>query len=234
MGAKPTHPEVLDWLAAELIDSGWSLKHIHRLILTSATYQQSSAPQAECLAADASSALLWRFPPRRLEAEAIRDSILAVTRRLDPAMYGPGYLLFVPNSNYARNWIAKDDFESGDFRRMVYALKLRMEHDAVFGAFDCPDAGQIMPARARSTTPLQALSLLNSPFIGDQAAALAARASVTAPDDLAAQVSSVFELALNRPPSDEERSAASELARRFGLTAVARAVFNSNEFLFIP
>ena len=229
MGAPPTHPELLDWLAAELIDSGWSLKHIHRLILTSATYQQSNPPRPECLAVDASTSLLWRFPPRRMEAEAIRDSIIAVSGQLDPAMYGPGYLMFEPNSNYARNWIAKDEFGPGDFRRMVYALKLRMENDAVFGAFDCPDAGQVMPARSRSTTPLQALNLLNSTFIANQAAALTEHVSG---ED--APIDALFLRTLARLPDEEERQAAADLANSFGYTAVARALLNSNEFLFIP
>ncbi len=230
MGAPPTHPELLDWLAAELIDSGWSLKHIHRLILTSATYQQSNTPRPDCMAVDATSSLLWRFPPRRLEAEAIRDSIIAVSGRLDPAMYGPGYLMFEPNSNYARNWVAKDEFGPGDFRRMVYALKLRMENDAVFGAFDCPDAGQVMPARSRSTTPLQALNLLNSSFISEQAATLARQSNTDQGDGIVA----MFRLTLARDPDAVEREAAETLAGRYGLDAVARALFNSNEFLFIP
>ena len=82
-------------------------------------------------------------------------------------MYGPGFLLFVPNSNYARNWIAKDEFEPKDMRRMVYTMRIRMEQDSVFGAFDCPDGGQAAPNRSRSTTPIQALNLYNSGFMGD-------------------------------------------------------------------
>jgi hypothetical protein len=234
MGARPTHPELLDWLAAELIESGWSLKHIHRLILNSATYRQSSAPRAECLEADAGTELLWRFPPRRVEAEVIRDSILAVSGNLEPDMYGQGYMLFHPNDNYSRNWIAKDEFGPGEFRRMIYALKLRMKDDAVFSAFDCPDAGQIMPARPRSTTPIQALNLLNSPFVAEQAEALAARVQRDAGDDTVQQVAEVFRLAFGREPDAEEAQAARELVAAQGLAALARGVFNANEFLFLP
>ncbi len=88
-GVAPTHPELLDWMARELMDNGWSLKHVHRLILTSSTYQQSSQPREDALQADAATEWWWRFPPRRLEAEPIRDSILSVTGVLDTRMYGP-------------------------------------------------------------------------------------------------------------------------------------------------
>ena len=234
MGARPTHPELLDWLAAELNESGWSLKQIHRLILNSATYRQSSAPRAECLTADAGTSLLWRFPPRRVEAEVIRDSILAVSGNLEPDMYGPGFMLFHPNDNYSRNWIAKDEFGPGEFRRMIYALKLRMKDDAVFSAFDCPDAGQIMPARPRSTTPIQALNLLNSPFVAEQAEALAARLRRDVGDDPERQVDRLFRLAFGRGPDVEEAEGARELVAAQGLAALARGVFNANEFLFLP
>src|SRR5690606_23952124 len=146
-------------------------------------YQQSSTPTSMALAKDKDCALLWRFPPRRLEAEVIRDNILWVSGVLDERMTGPGFMLFHPNSNYSRNWIAKDEFGPAEFRRMIYALKLRMEHDAVFSAFDCPDGGQIAPKRPRSTTPIQALNLFNSDFILQQAGLLAARVRQEAGDD---------------------------------------------------
>ena len=165
MGFRPTHPELLDWLAMEFMANGWSVKHMHRVILRSKTYRQASLPRKDGLAKDAGSELLWRFPPRRLEAEAIRDNALLLAGALDRKMYGPGFLLFVPNSNYARNWIAKDDFETKDMRRMIYTMRIRMEQDSVFGAFDCPDGGQAAPNRSRSTTPIQALNLYNSTFM---------------------------------------------------------------------
>ncbi len=124
-------------------------------------------------------------------------------------MYGPGFLLFEPNANYARNWIAKDDFSPVDYRRMVYALKLRMEHDAVFGAFDCPDAGQVMPARGRSTTPIQALNLYNSGFLMDQANRFAERVKAAAgSDDPAALPTRPFSSRSDAPairPSERRR-----------------------------
>ncbi|MCB1206279.1 MAG: DUF1553 domain-containing protein, partial [Verrucomicrobiae bacterium] len=234
MGFRPTHPELLDWLASELIEHGWSLKHLHRLILTSKTYRQSSAPRPEALEADAGSELLWRFPPRRLEAEAIRDNILLVSGALDSRMYGPGFLLFEPNSNYSRNWIAKDEFGDGDYRRMIYSLKLRMEQDAVFGAFDCPDAGQVMPSRSRSTTPIQALNLYNSGFLVDQANRFAKRVSGEAKsEDPAVLADQAFLLAFGRTCDATEREEAAYLTKEHGLASLCRALLNSNEFLFL-
>jgi hypothetical protein len=234
MGFRPSHPGLLDWLAAELVEHGWSLKHLHRLILTSKTYRQSSAPRSEALAADAGSELLWRFPPRRLEAESIRDNILLVSGALDKRMYGPGFLLFEPNANYARNWIAKDDFSPVDYRRMVYAMKLRMEHDAIFGAFDCPDAGQVMPARGRSTTPIQALNLYNSGFLLDQAGRFAERVQAKAgTDDPARLADEAFLLAFGRTCDPTEREEAAYLTKQHGLVSLCRALLNSNEFLFL-
>jgi len=234
MSRPPSHPELLDWLAAELVDSGWSLKQLHRSILLSQTYQQSSTPHSDGMTRDAGNVLLWRYPTRRLEAEAIRDSMLAVSGDLDPRMGGPGFLLFEPNANYSRNWVAKNEFGPAEARRMVYALKLRMEGDAVFGAFDCPDAGQIMPARPRSTTPIQALNLLNSPFVLDTADHLAGHARDSAGDDVATQVDWLFRRVFGRSATPREFAAASAVAGAHGTPALARALLNSNEFLFIP
>ncbi len=239
MGFKPTHPALLDWLASEFLSPTdgappYSIKHIHRLILLSSTYQQSSAPRQDAIAKDRDAALLWRFPPRRLEAEAIRDNILLVSGLLDKSMYGPGFMVFQPNSNYSRNWVAKDDFGPAEFRRMVYALDLRMEQDAVFGAFDCPDGGQTAPKRTRSTTPIQALNLFNSNFIEQQSALFAKRVTEEVGDDAKRQVGRVFQLALLRQPSDDELTDAAALVNEHGLPSLCRAMFNSSEFLFMP
>ncbi len=234
MGFRPSHPELLDWLAASLVRNGWSLKAVHRLIVRSNTYRQSSAPNPLSLAADANAELLWRFPPRRLEMEPIRDSILAVSGSLDLTMGGPGFMVFKPNDNYVRVYDAKEEWGPGEWRRMIYAHRVRMAQDGVFGAFDCPDAGQPTPRRSRSTTALQSLNLLNSNFIKQQSELLAARAKERASEDLAAQVAEMFGLVLAREPSPVEHSASLEVARQFGAAAVARALFNSNEFLFLP
>ena len=232
MGAPPTHPELLDWLAAELIEQKGSLKSILKLILTSDAFCQASTPNSDGLAVDAQAHFLWRFPPRRLEGELIRDRILAASNQLDLKIGGPGFLLFVPNDNYARNWVAKDEFGPADFRRMIYATKLRMEHDAIFGSFDIPDAGQVCPSRSQSTTPIQSMNLFNSEFVWQQARQLA--------DDIGAknvgipaQIGSLFRRVLLRDPDAEEVIAARALVDQHGLASLARALFNTNEFLFI-
>jgi hypothetical protein len=232
-GGKPSHPELLDWLASELVANKWSLKHIHRLIMTSATYKQSSGSRADGAAKDAQSRLLWRYPPRRLEAEPLRDAILAVSGKLDLTPGGPGFDLFEPNNNYVRVYSPKKEFGPAEFRRMVYQFKPRMQLDDTFGVFDCPDAGQIAPKRNVSITPLQALNLMNSNFVLQQARFFAERVERDAGKDAAAQVRRAFVLAFQRAPSAKEQTAAVALVQAHGLPALCRALFNANEFLFV-
>ena len=237
-GTRPSHPELLDWLAAELVTpSGpakpWTLKAIHKLMVTSEAYRQSSATSSEGLAKDAQAKLLWRFPPRRLEAEAIRDGVLFVTGKLDLTPGGPGFDLFEPNGNYVRVFTPKKSFGPAEFRRMIYQTKHRMQLDDTFGAFDCPDGGQIAPKRNSSTTPLQALNLLNAPFLVEQAKFLADRATSDAGKDPEVQVRRVFALAFQRPPSTKELEGALQLVKEHGLPALCRAVLNANEFLMV-
>lgn len=232
-GARPSHPALLDWLAADFVGHQWSLKHVHRLIVTSATYRQESQPEPAALAVDAGARLLWRFPPRRLEAEAIRDSILAVSGNLDPRMGGPGWSPFEPNDNYVRVYTPRQHFGPDECRRMVYAVNVRQRPDGVFGAFDCPDGGQIAPKRTRSTTPLQALNLLNSPFLLDQAAVLAERLEREAGAAPAAQVRRAFALLFNRAPDPDELRRGVAFIDHTGLKWFCRALFNANEFLYL-
>ncbi|HWN94202.1 MAG TPA: DUF1553 domain-containing protein, partial [Methylomirabilota bacterium] len=231
-GARPTHPELLDWLAAEFIEQGWSLKHIHRLILNSATYRQASDSRKDGLAVDANSRLLWRYPPRRLEAEPIRDSILAVSGQLDLRMGGPGFNFFEANDNYVRVYAPRREWAPDTFRRMIYGTVIRQRPDGVFGAFDCPDGGQIAPKRGRSTTPLQAFNLLNSSFIMQQAGFLAVRLEKEAGHDSKAQVRRAFALAFQREPEREETRAATKLIGEEGLQIFCRALLNANEFIY--
>ena len=232
-GARPTHPELLDWLAGEFIARGWSVKQMQRLIVTSAAYRQSSAPNPKAATLDASDRLLWRFPPHRLEAEPLRDTILAVSGKLDLRMGGPGFDLFDANTNYVKVYATKTKFTPGDFRRMIYQNKPRGELDTLFGAFDCPDAGQIQPKRNASTTPLQALNLLNSEFIIEQSRFLAERLQRDAGDDCPAQIRRAFQLALNRDPNADEIAAAQKLIAEHGLLIFCRALFNANEFITV-
>ena len=239
-GARPTHPELLDWLAAELMHptsspstQPWSLKHIHRLIVLSATYRQSSRFREDAGALDASSRLLWRFPPRRLEAEAMRDTILEVAGALDHRMGGPGWSPFEPNENYVRVYAPKSRFDRADFRRMVYATVVRQRPEGVFGVFDCPDGGQIAPKRTRSTTPLQALNLLNSGFMMQAAELLARRLESDAGTNPEKQVDRAFALAFGRSPGSEEKSHSAQFIRENGLELFCRAVLNANEFSYL-
>lgn len=233
MGTRPVNPQLLDWLAGELMRQGWSMKAMHRLILASETYQQSSAPVATALAVDADASLLWRFPPRRLEAEVIRDSILAVSGVLDLTMGGPGWDSFEPDNSYVHIYVPKEQFGPAEFRRMIYQWKPRKEQDVTFGVFDCPDATQATAKRNRSTTPLQALALLNSPFMQEQAETFSARLAKDAGEDPAAKVARAFALCFGRAPSAEEAAAAGRFVAEDGPVNFCRALLNANEFLYL-
>lgn len=232
-GTLPTHPELLDFLASELIDHDWSLKHIHRLIMESATYQQSSQPRKEAVAVDASARYLWRFPPRRLEAEVIRDSILQVSGSLDTRMGGTGFPGFEVQAENVRHYFPIKEFGPQHWRRMVYMTKVRQEKDAVFGVFDCPDASQVVDKRSRSTTPLQALNLFNSTFVLQQCEILAEQLEEEFSDDVAAQVRQVLHRAFGRIPDEIEIDEAAEFVKEEGLVQFCRAIFNANEFVFV-
>ena len=232
-GVAPTHPELLDWLAMELMQHNWSLKHVHRLILNSATYRQSSQPREDALQADADTQWWWRFPPRRLEAEPIRDSILAVTGALDNRMYGPGFSGFEVELENVRHYFPKKTYGPEDWRRMIYMTKVRLEKESVFGVFDCPDAATSVPKRSRSTTPLQALNLFNSPFMLQQAQLLADRLKRECGDDTSQQIVRAFWLCYGREPSTADLSDSKDFIAAEGITAFCRAMLNSNEFVFI-
>jgi hypothetical protein len=235
-GGVPSHPELLDWLASELVKPAnpadrWRLKHLHRLIVTSRAYRQASVGRPEALAVDAGSRLLWRYPPRRLEAEPLRDAILAVSGSLDTRMGGPGFDLFEPNGNYVKVYVTKTAFTPAEFRRMVYQAKPRAELDSFFGAFDCPDAGQAQPARTASTTPLQALNLLNGEFLLDQADRFASRVAQEAGTDPARQVSRAMLLAFGRDATPDEIAAGTALVTAHGLPILCRSLYNASEFI---
>ncbi|MEM7478308.1 MAG: DUF1553 domain-containing protein, partial [Planctomycetota bacterium] len=233
-GVPPTHPELLDWLATELIKNEWSLKHIHRLLLQSQTWQQDSRPNKNALLVDAESRYLWRFPPRRLEAEVIRDSILRASGVLSLEQQGgPGFSAFAVDMENVRHYHPKETYGPQDWRRMIYMTKVRQEKDQVFGAFDCPDASMVVPKRSRSTTPLQALNLLNSSFVMQQAEILAERLS-TETTTRATQIKRAWEFCFQRPPTKSELQESLLFIQQEGWVQFARALLNSNEFVFIP
>lgn len=233
MGTKPSHPHLLDWLAQEFINSGWSVKHMHRLLVLSATYRQSTQHQLDGARKDADVRLLWRYPTRRMTAESIRDSILAASGKLNFKTGGPGYNLFKQRGGLS-GFTPIESFRGDGLRRMIYAHKVRRERDAVFGAFDCPDAGQSTARRIESTTPIQALNLFNSKFVIEQASAFAKRIQASAGEDIKEQVRQVYLLALSRAPSVEELAEFEPVVQDHGLDVLCRAIFNSNEFLFFP
>jgi len=232
-GSRPTHPELLDWLARQLIAEGWSLKTLHRRIVTSATYRQRSTPEDAEMKIDPASRFLWRFPPRRLDAEAIRDSMLAVSGQLDPQRGGEGVNGFTRKAPLDQ-WKPRPVPPPGANRRAIYHTRIRGADDVMFTTFDVPDCGQVKDKRSRSTTPLQALNLLNGPFTLERSRAMAERLRREAGPHLPQQLGLAFELALSRPPTPSERSAATAAAAAAGLEAVCRALFNTNEFLFVP
>jgi hypothetical protein len=242
-GSQPSHPELLDWLTGEFIKHGWSIKHLHRLIMSSATYQQASVQRAatgedaanvvEPKLVDSGNRLLWHFASRRLEAEAIRDCILFASGQLNLKMGGPGFDFFKTRGGLS-GFPPVEKFTANEFRRMIYAHKVRMEPVPVFGAFDCPDAGLPTPRRSQSTTAIQALNLFNSPFVIDQADQFAKRVMQEAPGSVAEQIDLTFQIALGRLPDAHERNVVADSVRLHGLSTLCRALFNSSEFLFIP
>lgn len=233
-GQLPSHPELLDWLAAGFVEEGWSLKRLHRRIVLSATYRQSGSrlnPGAQ--ARDRDNRLLWAYPGRRVEAEALRDAMLWVSGRLNLEMGGRGFDLF-NNRGGLTGFKPVESFSGSGLKRMVYAHKVRREPEAVFGAFDCPDAGQSTARRRESTTPIQALNLFNSRFTLEAADWFAARVRREAGTGVEEQIAHAYRLAFGRQPHPEEVGMALPVVREHGLSVLCRALFNANEFLFIP
>ena len=238
-GASPTHPELLDWLAAEFVaptvskGKPWSMKSTIRLLVTSQAFRQSSHPTPEGMNADAGSTLLWRFPPKRVEAEVIRDSILQAAGTLDRTIGGRGYRIHNIKKTYAQ-WEVVDNHGPETWRRMLYQERMRRVDDQMFTAFDFPDCGQVRAKRPVSTTPLQALNLMNSTFVIQQSKRIADRAKRDAGGNERAAVARCFELLLGRSPDTDELKACVSLSREEDLSLVCRAIVNSNEFTFLP
>lgn len=232
-GGSPSHPELLDWLAVQFLEQGWSIKKLQRMICTSRAYRLGSMPTQESKRRDASNRALSFFPPRRLEAEPLRDTILSVCDELDRKMGGPGFDLFEPNENYVRVYETKTAYGPAEFRRMVYQRKPRAELDLIFGTFDCPDAGQIQPKRNMSTTPLQALNLLNSRFMLDRSRTLAGRLEREAGTAVEERIDRAYWLLLSRAPSRQETELCREFIGQQGLEAFCRGLFNANEFIMV-
>jgi hypothetical protein len=252
-GDRPSHPALLDWLALEFREqAGWRWKPIHRLMLLSNTYRQSGADQPAAQERDPQNRLRWRMEPRRLEAEAIRDSFLATSGTLNRKMFGPGiYPRIDPdiiNTGSRPKWPlnARDDEET--FRRSIYIFVKRSVLIPMLEVFDCPVTVISEPSRASSTVSPQALALLNNQFVLEQGRWLAERVAREAGSRSEARIERAFQLALQRPPSSRERRWSEEFlvsqtsgyvarqakdADRAALRDFCHALFNLNEFLYL-
>ena len=233
MGALPTHPELLDWLAHWFVDNGESLKQLHRLIVTSATYRQSSANHPESAKRDADNRYLWRMNRARLDAETIRDSMLLVSGKLDLTMGGPSAQQFYFKDDHSPvyDYTQFDVDSPAGNRRSIYRFIVRSVPDPLMDSLDCPDASILTPKRNVTVTALQALAILNNPFVLRQSEHLAAR--VAAAGDWKKQIEQIYQLALNRPPTNAELKKFVPFAQKNGTASLCRLVFNTSEFMFV-
>ncbi|MBA4187879.1 MAG: hypothetical protein C0467_07660, partial [Planctomycetaceae bacterium] len=232
-GGRASHPELLDWLAAELADRKFSLKALHKLIVSSATYRQASAPRKEPLATDAGNRLLWRFKPHRLEGEAVRDALLSVSGLLNPEVGGKGFSDYKVRDFNGTAYFDPFDPVGPEFqRRSVYRFTPRGANQGLLDAFDCPDPAAAAPRRGVTTTPLQALTLWNNGFALRAADAFASRVMKEA-DGVDKQVVRTWQLAYQRNPTPTEVKLAEQLVTDYGLKALCRALLNSNEFVTV-
>jgi len=240
MGSPPSHPELLDWLAAEIRRTG-SLKAIHRLVCTSRAYRRGSEVSPELFARDPDNRLLARMSRQRLDAESFYDGVLLASGRLDDTRGGPAVAHFSqrPGAQLTPilDYDAFDWDSPGATRRSIYRVVWRGIPDPLFDALDFPDLGLLAPTRGFSVSPLQSLVLANNRFVLHHARHLANRAAAAAPDPTTdtpeARVGRMVQWAWQREPTSEERAELVGLADRHGLEAVARALFNADDFLFV-
>jgi cytochrome c553 len=233
-GERPSHPELLDWLASEFQERNWSIKEMHRLIMLSNTYQQSCRHGAKGAAVDADNRLLWRMNRRRLAAEEVRDSMLAVSGKLNFTMGGPAVQ---PFRYQFRKSPVYDYLDAADrperWRRSVYSFIVRSVPNPFMDVLDFPTPSACTPVRNSTTTALQSLSLLNDPFVLQQSDHLAARLVDAHQGDVPRQVTMAYRLALGREPSGEEKTLAVQFIEKRDLFRFCRALFNTNEFLYV-
>ncbi|MDP7275711.1 MAG: DUF1553 domain-containing protein [Planctomycetaceae bacterium] len=233
-GARPSHPRLLEWLAARFTADGFRIKSLHRTILLSATYRQASRPRPLPLARDANNRLLWRMSPRRIEAEVLRDSILAVAGQLDITRGGPGFVdVSITPNNGTTYYEPFDKNDAALNRRTIYRFTPRGGRSAVLDTFDCPDPSIAAPRRNVTTTPLQALSLLNNAFVLRMAAYFATRIADDVGDDIDRQITRGWQLAVQHDPDPRQRRLSRKLIRNHGLPTLCRALFNTNDFIII-
>jgi mono/diheme cytochrome c family protein len=246
-GSRPTHPELLDWLASEFVSQGWHMKPLHRLIVTSNAYKMSSRAEAKALAADPANDLFWRFDMRRLTGEELRDSILAVCGNLNLKMYGPGIYPEIPKEVLAgqsvpgRGWGKSSPEEQA--RRSIYIHVKRSLLYPLLESFDLAEADKTTPVRFSTTQPTQALLMINGEFLNQQAGILAERLKREAGKETAGQVKRALVLVMGRQPSDDEvrrgvglmEALQNEdgLSRDAALRCFCLVVLNLNEFVYL-
>ncbi len=236
-GTIPSHPELLDWLAVWFRDdAAGSFKRLHRLLLTSATWQQSATAQSGAAARDSDNRLLWRMNALRLDAEAIRDAVLRVSGDLDSRMGGPSDRQFELKAGiHVTPRVDYTVFSQGgpeSCRRSVYRFLFRTLPDPFMSALDCPAGDQLVPVRSNSVTVQQALALWNDPLVLHQSLRFAGRLGRELPGPEAA-IRRACEWCWGRPPTPDEAKALARYAERHGVAQVARLLFNSNEFVFV-
>jgi len=233
MGGRPSHPQLLDWLARRLQYHGWKLKPLHRELMLSQTYQQSAAWNEEAAKVDGDMRLLWRFPPRRLSAEEIRDTMLQISGKLNPQMGGAGFRLYQYLQDNVATYVPLDKHPAATYRRAVYHQNARAAPTDLMSEFDQPDCAFSTPRRARTTTPLQALTALNHSFTLDMAAAMAARIQREAGDEPASQVRRAYALCYNRKPSAAALEDCIKLIQSHSLTSLCRVLLNTSELIYL-
>ena len=254
-GTEPSHPRLLDWLAVKFMKSGWSIKHIHRLIMTSSVYQQSAQMRSESEAIlrliDPDNRLLWRFPRRRLEAEVLRDRILAASGTINLQMHGPGVRPRIHPSVIAtsttRKWPTIEREGPEHWRRSVYIFTRRSVRLPMLEAFDAPTTTESCAHRQTTIVPTQALQLMNDAFTNEQAAHMADSVVQSVGNDVSLQVDEVFWRTLARKPSDSEKddcvgfileqrsyhASRGVNANRKALADLCHVMYSLNEFVYL-
>lgn len=238
-GGRPSHPELLEYLAWQFRKNGYRMKPIHRLIVNSSTYRQaafglSKTVRQKAELKDTSNRLLWRGNVRRLEAESLRDAILAVSGKLNNEMGGPSFKDVSVILNKGTTYYEPIDVDGPQFwRRTVYRFNPRGGRSALLDTFDCPDSSTTTPRRSVTTTPLQSLSLMNNSFVLRMADYFAKRIEAKAGEDVTAQAIYAWQLAIARKPNEKELELSRKLVSKHGLPALCRGLFNFNEFVMI-
>jgi hypothetical protein len=237
-GGRPSHPELLDWLAKRFVDGGWKIKDIQRLIVNSATWRQASnVRNTRAQEIDADNRLFWRANARRLDGESSRDAMLAVSGTLNRRLGGPSYRDIKVNGGVmgtnAEFTDPTDEFSEATCRRTIYRLWARSGNNPLLESLDCADPSVSAPRRAQTITPIQSLSLLNSSFVEQCAKHLADRVRNEAGTDIDQQIDRLCRLTLGRSPKPNELELTRELAQKRGLDQVALVLMNTNEFLFV-